>query len=853
MPGQCLRSTFRDTSDMIATLGIAAIYAAFVLSLAAIVLYYRASNVDAPNLRPAHAANVGVLVATVVAMGALVYLLVTHQFQYFYVYNYTSTDLALRYLVAALWGGQEGSFLVWIFFTSLTAVGLMKWSPAVYRAPVLLFMMLSIACLLSMTLGLDVWGVKIGASPFRTLVQEMPNAPFLQANPGFVPADGRGLNDLLRSPWMVIHPPILFLGFAMMTVPFAFALAALWKRSYHDWIAPAMPWTLGANLCLFIAIFLGAYWAYVTLSFGGYWAWDPVENASFVPWLFGVAGIHTMLIQKKKAGPMRASFLFAIFAYILILYEAFLTRSGILGDASVHSFVDLGLYNQLLLFMVINAVAGLVLFAIRFKELPGSNEPSPVLSSDFLVFSGAITLFVAAMVILLGTSSPIIGRLFTETPTPPEISFYNNWSMPAAMIIAVLTVLGQVTWRRRVDSGETLAGILTWPTVVTSVVSVAAIIGGEVSNPVYMAYLFTAIFGVVGNGFILVDMLRRTPRLAGGALTHVGFAVMLVGFLFSSAYNTHMLDADTHNYNLAVEQGRVKDDQGFEVIQKAQMFKLDLNQPKEIDGGWLVTYLGMSISNIDRPGEQRYKIAFQRADDPDSRRFVMEPVVYPMLASSSPGNINWSVDPEVRAGLVRDIYMYVANSSHIEQESQRSQQPGSMLNVASSDTTGEPVRPKMSLKRGEAKEIGPYLIRFDAFESLAVEEMPDSAVVGVRALLTITDTTTGEEIQAKPSYAIIASGEERFSMSQPVMLDQWNLVVRFDEINPNTDQVTLSFRGDRLPLVTVDDWVLVVAENKPLISLVWLGTFLLMGGFSVSIMRRWSELRKKRKFHAETV
>ncbi len=838
---------------MIATLGTAAIYVAFFLSAASMALYIRASREGAPGLSLAHAANIGVLAATMVAMGALVYLLVTHQFQYFYVYNYTSTDLALRYLVAALWGGQEGSFLVWIFFTSLTAVGLIRWTPPVYRAPVLVFMMLSIAFLLSMTLGIDLGGLKIGASPFRTLAQEMPDAPFLRANPDFVPADGRGLNDLLRSPWMVIHPPILFMGFAMMTVPFAFALAALWKRHYHEWVAPALPWTLGANLCLFIAIFLGAYWAYVTLSFGGYWAWDPVENASFVPWLFGVAGIHTMLIQKKKAGSMRASFLFAIFAYILILYEAFLTRSGILGDASVHSFVDLGLYNQLLLFMVVNAAAAVALFAYRYKELPGSDQPSPVLSSEFLVFSGAITLFVTAMVILLGTSSPIIGRLFTATPTPPEISFYNNWTLPAAMIIAVLTVLGQVAWRRRVDSGETMAGILTWPIVATSVVAVAVIIGGDVSNPVYMAYLFTAIFGVIGNGFVLVEMLRRTPRLAGGALTHVGFAVMLIGFLFSSAYNSHLLDDDTRNYNIAVEQGRVKDEQGFTVIQKAQMFKLDLNQPKVIDGGWLVTYLGMSISNIDRPGEQRYRIAFQRADDPDSRRFVMEPVVYPMLASSSPGNINWSVDPEVKAGWVRDIYMYVANSSYIERESERSQQPGSMLNVASADTTGERVTPKMTLKRGEAKEIGPYLVRFDAFESLSPEELPDSAVVGVRASLTLTDTATGQEIQAKPSYAIIASGQERFSMSQPVMVDQWNLVVRFDEINPNTDEITLSFRGDRLPLVVVDDWVLVVAENKPFISLVWLGTFLLMGGFSVAIMRRWSDLRKKRKFHAEAV
>jgi cytochrome c-type biogenesis protein CcmF len=129
--------------------------------------------------------------------------------------------------------------------------------------------------------------------------------------------------------------------------------------------------------------------------------------------------------------------------------------------------------------------------------------------------------------------------------------------------------------------------------------------------------------------------------------------------------------------------------------------------------------------------------------------------------------------------------------------------------------------------------------------------MPDSAIVGVRASLMITDTTTNEEVLVKPSYAIIANGDERYSMSQPVLIDKWNLIVRFDEINPNSDQITLSFRGDRVPLVVTDDWVLIVADKKPFISFVWLGTFMIMGGFSISIMRRWSDLRKKKHLNEE--
>lgn len=818
----------------------------FILSLVALFLYFWSTQKDDQrSLRWANLLTVLVFGFTLVAMSSLVYLLVTHQFQYFYVYNYTSTDLALRYLVAALWGGQEGSFLVWIFFTVLTALALIRWSPTVYKAPVMFFMMLSISFLLSMTLGWDVLGLHLGASPFRTLVEEMPNAPFLQANPDFVPVDGRGLNDLLRSPWMVIHPPILFMGFAMMTVPFAFALAALWKRHYHEWITPALPWTLAANLCLFVAIFLGAYWAYVTLSFGGFWAWDPVENASLVPWIFGVAGIHTMLIQRKHATASKASFLFAIFAYILILYEAFLTRSGILGDASVHSFVDLGLYNQLLLFMVGNALFGIILLILRYKDLPGSKESSSMLSPDFIVFSGAIVLFVTAMVIILGTSSPIIGKLFSENPTPPEISFYNNWTAPLAMVISLLTVFGQYVWRKRIDSFETLASRLLWPLIITAVLTITSIMLADVREPLYMAYLFCTLFALIGNGFMLVEIVRRNPKLSGGALTHVGFAVLLIGSLASTAYNHYLLDQESHAYNAAVEQGLVKDDNGFPVIQKVTMFKLDLNQPKKIDDGWTVTYEGMRISNVDRPGEQRYQLRFER-DSSASRSFTVEPVVYPMVATSTADNISWSVDPEVRAGITSDLYLYVASSGYLDRLMQ-SRQPAMQNDPADTSNVQQPT---LTLKRGEERVLGPYKIFFTEFESLTDAELPDSAVVGVRALLAITDTTKNEQVQIKPSYAIVAKGAERFSMSQPVMIDNWDLIVRFDEIDPNSDAITLSFRGEGLPEVTLDDWVLVVAENKPFISFVWFGTFLLMGGFSVSIVRRWAENKKKRQHDA---
>src|SRR5699024_9073938 len=510
------------------------------------------------------------------ASGLLIYVILTHQFNFYYVYNYTSSDLQLKYLVSAFWGGQEGSFILWVIFSTLIGLGLMRWTRKPYRGPVLFFMALTQVFLLSMITGISIGDFKMGASPFRSLAEAMPNAPFLQSNPDFVPADGKGLNDLLKSPWMIIHPLLLFLGFSMMTVPFCFSMAALWKRKYNEWVDPALPWTLGANIALLTAIFLGGYWAYVTLSFGGYWAWDPVENASFVPWLLGVAGIHTMIIQRKSSTSQKASIAFAILAYVAIVYETFLTRSGILSDASVHSFVDLGLYGQLVVFMFAIIGIGAGLFFYRYKDLPQQRKESRFLSREFMTFAGAMMLFLIGLVIMLGTSSPVIGRLFVDNPTPPEVSFYNEWTMPMAMLAAILTVLGQYLFWKRQDA-ESLSADLLLPVTLSCIITLVTIIVSGIRDIYYMAYLLTAWFALIGNAIIMIRLIKKKPMLIGGALSHVGFAILLIGILASSAYNEHLLDEKTQRYNAAIEAGKVTDEQGFLKTQPVNFLELKLN------------------------------------------------------------------------------------------------------------------------------------------------------------------------------------------------------------------------------------------------------------------------------------
>lgn len=828
---------------MIGFLGELFVNAAFLSSILAAIGYYVYGKKENPRHLKVSNWLFGIQgVFLLVASGLLLYIILTHQFNFYYVYNYTSSDLQLKYLISAFWGGQEGSFMLWVLFSILIGLGLMKWTREPYRGPVLFFLTLTQVFILSMISGISIGDFHLGASPFRSLAEAMPNAPFLQSNPDFVPQDGKGLNDLLKSPWMMIHPPILFVGFAMMTVPYCFAMAALWKRKYNEWVNPALPWTLAANVALLTAIFLGGYWAYVTLSFGGYWAWDPVENASFVPWLLGTAGIHTMIIQRKSSTSQKASLIFAILAYVAIVYETFLTRSGILSDSSVHSFVDLGLYNQLLVFMAVVTLIGLGLFIYRYNDLPSQEKESKFLSREFMTFAGAMVLFLIGLVIILGTSSPVIGRLFVENPTPPEVSFYNEWTMPLAIIAAIMTVLGQFLFWKRQD-GESLAADLLWPVAVSCVAALATIIIGDVRNIYYMVYLLASWFAVIGNSVIMYRLIRKKPMLIGGTLSHVGLGVLLLGILASSAYNEMLLDDSVKKYNAAIERGEVTDEQGFQKTQKVNFLELKLNQPKVIDDRYKVTFEGFTLKNQERPGQQEYKIKFEPADG-EGEQFVLHPQVYPMLSSSSRSEISWSVDPDVRSGLMSDIYLYVAGSSFVERRNAEAKESAAKRRGTASTEDDSVKVQEVSIGRGQTIKVGEFDLSFEDYGQVDDQQLKDSTIVAIRANLSLTQRGSDSSVPLRPLFSIYVKDEQNWTYAPPVPIPGYeDASIQFTSVNPSNGGIDLKIRG--IDTEVEDQWVLLVAEEKPFISVVWLGTFLLMAGFSVSIFRHWGRERKK--------
>lgn len=831
---------------MIGFAGELLVNAAFLCAILAAVGYYLYSQKDVNNYFKISNWLFGLQgLFLLAASGLLLYIILTHQFNFYYAFNYTSSDLQLKYLISAFWGGQEGSFMLWILFSTLFGLGLMRWSREPYRGPVLFFLTITQIFLLSMISGISIGDFTLGASPFRTLAEAMPNAPFLQSNPDFVPQDGKGLNDLLKSPWMMIHPPILFVGFSMMTIPYCFAMAALWKEKYNEWVGPALPWTLGANVALLTAIFLGGYWAYVTLSFGGYWAWDPVENASFVPWLLGTAGIHTMIIQRKSSTSQKASIIFAILAYVAIVYETFLTRSGILADSSVHSFVDLGLYGQLVIFMLAVTGIGLGLFFYRYKELPSQNKDSKILSREFMTFAGAMVLFLIGLIIILGTSSPIIGRLFVENPTPPEVSFYNEWTMPMAIIAAILTVLGQFLFWKRQDDAESLAKDLTWPVAITCVVTLASIMIGGVRDLYYMLFLLAGWFAVIGNVAMMIRLIQKNSMLIGGALSHAGFGILLLGILASSAYNETLLDQSVKNYNASIERGEVTDEQGFQVTQKVDFLQLQLNQPKVVGDRYKVTYEGFTLKNQERPGQQQYRIKFEPADG-EGEQFIMEPQVYPMLSSSSASEIQWSVDPDVRTGWMSDIFMYVAGSSYVERKNEQAKEQASKRTQAVSSTSQQDSAKvgKVSIQRGETIKVGEFDLTFEGYGEVTNQQLRDSMSVAVRANLQIKQRGSDSSVPLRPLFSVYAKEDKNWSYSPPVPIPgEEEATIQFTSVDPTNGAIELTIRG--IDVEVKEQWVLLVAEEKPFISVVWLGTFLLMAGFSVSIFRHWDRERKK--------
>jgi cytochrome c-type biogenesis protein CcmF len=505
-------------------IGAILVKAAFVFAVASVVSYvwHHLRGTDR-SLLLGRTFFHGTVVMIVASAATLLYLILTHQFQYTYVWSYSSRALSTPLLVSTFYAGQEGSFLLWALFTVIIGIFLLRHSSRVgYEAQVMSVYMGIEVLLLVMLLVKD---------PFLYVWQS-----FAEVAPGFIPPDGRGLNPLLQNYWMVIHPQVLFSGFAAMGVPYAYAVAALLKKDYDHWYKAAMPWIAFGVFVLGLGIMMGGYWAYETLGWGGYWAWDPVENSSLVPWLFAVGLVHTVLSQRRSGAFARTNIVLGMTCFIMVVYSTFLTRSGVLGETSVHSFVDPGMtaYWLLMVMLFISIVGPGVLLARRWKEIPRRPAKHSYYSREFALFLGASAIVFIAIFVIIGTSSPIITEVLYGKKSAVDISYYATTVLPLAIVVSLLMGFAQLLWWTRSERSVFLRTLIVPAAIALLTVPVMVIAGSR--DPLLYLFVYGSAFALVVNLMVGWTIVKGNPKMAGGAVAHIGMAIMFFGFVSSSRF-----------------------------------------------------------------------------------------------------------------------------------------------------------------------------------------------------------------------------------------------------------------------------------------------------------------------------
>lgn len=493
--------------------GAVTIWCAVAFGIATLLGYVRVLEGDQSALSFARRGYLFFTGSVVLSALVLIISLARRDFRIEYVYQYSGMDLPIHFQVAAFWAGQKGSFLIWLLFGALLGLPLLR-TAGKQEPAVMGFYLLNLFGLLF---------ILVRENPFVMLTE--------------TPVDGAGLNPLLQDDWMVIHPPIMFVGYASAAIPMAFALAGLWNRDTSTWARRAFPWALGGFLVLGGAIMLGGYWAYETLGWGGYWGWDPVENASLIPWLLGTVLIHGLYMERTKGRYRRLNLIIACLVYLSVLYGTFLTRSGVLADFSVHSFVDLGLSRWLVVWMGFFAAASLFLLARGLRQVKTRANEDPFFSrGSFLVLS-TLVVGASAVVVTIGTSAPLITRWFMETPAPVGPTYYNSVHRPLALILAfLLSAIPYLTWKGT-PSNMLLRKMM--PSLVVGVLGTLGAVLSGVEQAVHIFYIFLAVTALAANLHKVIEKFQSPGglRSAGGYMAHVGVGVMLIGILASSAYD----------------------------------------------------------------------------------------------------------------------------------------------------------------------------------------------------------------------------------------------------------------------------------------------------------------------------
>ncbi|GAB4091900.1 heme lyase CcmF/NrfE family subunit [Flaviaesturariibacter terrae] len=743
----------------------------------------------------------------------LFYIISNHLFEFKYAWQHSSRSLEAKYLLSCFWEGQEGSFLLWSFWHCVLGLVVIR-KGRQWEAPVMTVVSFAQVMLATMIAGIHLFSWKIGSNPFVLLRNELQAPIFSQPDYLSKITDGNDLNPLLQNYWMVIHPPVLFLGFASTLIPFAFAIAGLWTRQYKEWTKPALSWSLFSAGVLGTGIMMGAAWAYESLNFGGYWAWDPVENASLVPWLVLVAGVHTLLIFRHTGNALRSSFVFLTLTFLLILYSTYLTRSGDLQDTSVHAFTGEGITKwHLRALVAVFLLPSVYLLIRRWKQIPFIAKEEEASAREFWMFIGSLVLLLSATTIIVMTSLPVINKiagLFTSNKQlikplamGEDSAFaYNRIQVFVAIIMGLLTAVGQY-FRYKSTPGKVLRKKLLLPTVVSLVLAALVLGFGKINYDQYGAgymaaiwvAVFCALYAVAANALYIWTGANAKLRAAGGSVAHVGFGILLLGILVSSSKKEVL----SHNTTgIFVPMGEGSKEKPGENLTLVQGLKTDM-------GAYWVTY----SSDSAHPKKPLWFYSLDFVSKDSAERFTLKPNAF----VNYKGNSGLMANPDAKHYWNYDVFTYITSLSN---------DPGK----AAEDTTSFKTR---SLRIGDTAWYSKGFMVLEGVQSRDHIPQPGFAETDSASIATVKVFAKTSSIYTLQPLLVSKAGE-RIPYADTATAE--GLVVQLERVQPGRFDLGVKESDAVLRYITLK------AYKFPFINLVWLGTLVMVSGFGMSLLRR---------------
>lgn len=856
-------------------------FLAFIFAVVSTVSYFFAVKSEGLGNREigwkkiGRIAFIGHAISIFTIVGLLFFLLINHYYEFNYVWKYTNNSMSSSYIFASFWGGQEGSFLIWIFWNALIGLIVLfsskKWEPSVMAVYSLVQVWMS-----SMILGVYIDDLKIGSNPFvlKKLMPENVGLPWTMIDnymnlPLF--SDGQGLNPSLRNYWMTIHPPTLFLGFALTTVPFCFAIAGLWRKKFIEWIKPVLPWAFTGIGVLGLGILMGGAWAYESLTFGGFWIWDPVENVSYIPWLVFVGAGHLMLVNKTKPISIYLTFILTFLSFLLVLYSTFLTRSGVLGDSSVHSFTDNGMLGQLLIsilffvwlsvfcllkknrlkwmFTVLSVFLLIIGLGANYEDQVMGMKPGGVLfivgfvivlfylvlaylfnyrqkgqeeelwSREFWMFLGSLVLFLACLEIFIDNSFPVWNKLFDMNlaKKEDEITHYNLWQGAFAVFILLFIGFSQFLKYKKTD-GKYFLKKITRSVVISAVLTTVSFIFTSFPSDrftvmeiiVYNFLLFASIYAVVGNLDFYLGMMKGKFNAAGSSIAHIGFGLVLFAALISNSQSTPLTNNKEGRFDLTL----LSDDFGND--KDAQIFIGDTVDVQE----YFTLYKRRYQEDIHIYYEMEYfskKLQKDNSFKPGEKLFTLTPRIQ---LNEKFGN---APEPSTKHYVDHDVFTFV-------------KYPNPSMFKGKNDGFMPVMKEEFKVGDSIFTSIG---------KVVATEIMTDSLVTGVKKGLARfqLENYKGQNRKDVELYFAYFS-DSTLVPSNPEYIEDYDVEIWLSGFLP------AQYKNDSLVYPAMvelslreKEYIIMHAKTFPLINILWIGIILMFLG---SLMAAFNRFRKRK-------